>query len=627
MTVDLTRRGLIAGAGALAVGAAGTAAAGPAAATTDRRRRIATVVVNGKVFTATGREQRPLEAVAIDGSGCIVAVGRNAQARSWIGRGTEVIDAGGGTVMPGIHDGHMHPLGAARQSLNPSLQNATVTVAELQAILRSFLDASADRGPDAWLQVTDWNPVGLLPPGTAGHKSFLDALDTTRPIHLQGSDFHNSLVNSRALALAGITRSTPDPAGGEIVRDASGEPTGLLKDTAQGLVQDIVPPPSDAELQGAYARMAGFLLSQGVVAFMDAVSGPGSLATYAALQSSGKLLQDVTPALLIEGEQVTDPAGTVDWLRTVRREHAGLDRLHLSTIKVFVDGVMEFPAQTAALLEPYLDADGNPTAESGDLYVTSARYRRLAVALDAARWQMHSHAIGDAAVRVALDAYEAAVAAHGARARARRHTIAHLQLVHPRDVPRFGRLGVLASMQLQWAVRNVFTLDALRPYLGEERWARIYPAAAIARAGGELVGGSDWPVDQFRPFNQIATAVDRLDPTGDTTPLNRSLGISRAASLRMHTAGGARQLHSDRTGTVEVGKRADLVVLDRDLTRGPVGDIRGALVQHTLIRGEVVYSAGSAAARGARAVDAAMTAVERHGRTAERPAPHSACGH
>lgn len=625
MAVDVTRRGLIAGAGALAVGVVGSPSGAAQAAAP--RRRIRTVVLNGRVFTGGASRRGPLEAVAIDGTGTIVGIGRTAQARSWIGAGTEVIDAEGGTIMPGIHDGHMHPLGAARASLNPSLQNATVTVSQLQVVLQSFLDATLGAEPDTWLQVTDWNPVGLLPAGTAGNRSFLDALSTTRPIHLQGSDFHNSLVNSRALALAGITRDTPDPAGGEIVRDASGEPTGLLKDSAQGLVQDVIPKPSDEQLQAAYTSMAGFLLSQGIVAFMDAVAGEGTLGTYASLQSSGRLLQDVTPALRLSSEQILDPGGTVSWLADVRRRHAGLDRLHLSTIKVFVDGVMEFPAQTAALIDPYLDADGKPTTERGDLYVSSAQYRPLAIALDAAGWQMHSHAIGDRAVRTALDAYEAAVAAHGERARARRHTITHLQLVDPRDVPRFGRLGTLASMQLQWAVRNVFTLEALRPYVGEERWARLYPAAAIARAGGELVGGSDWPVDQFRPFNQIATAVDRLDPTGDTTPLGADQAVSRTASLWMHTTGAARQLHSDHTGVIEVGRRADLVVLDRDVARIPINDIRGTVVRQTLIRGDVVYDASSSAARQARTVDAALTAVARHSRKAERPAPHSSCAH
>lgn len=628
MSGSLTRRGFLAGAGAVTIGAVAAPGSAARAATTARPSGSArTVILNGSVLTAGGRGAPAADAVAIGRDGRIVAVGRSRDVRRLAGRGTDVIDAAGGSIMAGIHDGHMHPLGAAQQSLNPSLQNATVTVADLQAILTGFLQASATAEPDGWLQVTDWNPVGLLPAGTVATKAYLDALDTQRPIYLQGSDFHNSFVNSRALALAGVTRTTADPVGGEIVRDASGEPTGLLKDTAQDLVRAVIPPPSDAELQQAYADTAAYLLSLGIVAFMDAASAEDSIATYADLQSRGLLLQNVTPAVRLDTDRINDPRGTVDWLAGIRSAYAGLERLHIGTTKVFVDGVIEFPAQTAALLQPYLDADGRPTDNYGDLYVTSGQYGRLAVALDAAGWQMHSHAIGDAAVRVALDAYQAAIAAGGARASARRHTIAHLQLVDPRDIPRFGQLGVYGSMQLQWAVRNVWTLDALRPYIGDQRWHRLYPAASIARAGGQLAGGSDWPVDPIRPFNQIATAIDRSDPDGDTRALGANQELSRAASLRMHTATAARQLHSTDTGEVAVGRRADLVVLDRDLARVPVADIRGTVVRQTLIAGEVVHEASSTAARRAAQVGAATSLVhERLGRS-RRAVDHAFCGH
>ncbi|MFF7266761.1 amidohydrolase family protein [Streptomyces sp. NPDC008159] len=231
----LRRRAFLgaAGAGALAVAGAGSAAR----ATAGRAPvRVATVVLNGRVFTGTTGGARA-RAVAVGTDGKVLAVGSNAGIRRWIGPRTVVVDAGGGTVMPGIQDGHMHPLGAAAQSLNPSLGNASMTVAQFRARIQEMLDATAAQEPDGWLQVTDWNPVGLLPAGTVADKSLLDSLNTRRPIYLQGSDFHNSLANSRALALAGVNRTTPDPAGGKIVRGADGEPTGLLVDDAQGLVQ------------------------------------------------------------------------------------------------------------------------------------------------------------------------------------------------------------------------------------------------------------------------------------------------------------------------------------------------------------------------------------------------------
>lgn len=246
-----------AGAGALAAAGAGTAAR---AATGRPPVRVATVVLNGRVFTATTGTARA-QAVAVGTDGKVLAVGSNADIRRRIGPRTVVIDADGGTVMPGIQDGHMHPLGAAAQSLNPSLGNASMTVDQFRARIQEMLDASAAQEPDGWLQVTDWNPVGLLPAGTVADKSLLDSLNTRRPIFLQGSDFHNSLANSRALALAGVDRTTPDPAGGKIVRGADGEPTGLLADDAQGLVTRVIPPHSADLVLAAQKKMAGALLA------------------------------------------------------------------------------------------------------------------------------------------------------------------------------------------------------------------------------------------------------------------------------------------------------------------------------------------------------------------------------
>jgi predicted amidohydrolase YtcJ len=615
---SISRRTLIAGtAGAAAL----TAAALPlseSAVAAARPRRTARIVVGGHVFTGTG--QRGAEAVAIGTDGRIQAVGSTREIRRLADRRTDVLHADGGTIMAGIHDGHMHPLGAAEQSMNPSLGNVSMTVPELQAALQGFLDASADAGPDGWLQVTDWSPVGLLPAGTVANRTMLDALNTTRPIYIQGSDFHNSWVNSRALALAGIDSTTPDPAGGEVVRGPGGDPTGLLKDNAQGLVGAVIPPPGRAELEAAYADTMAYLLSLGITSFLDAASDESTVRAYADLRSAGHLLQTVTPALRLSSELTKKPRQAAEWLAHLRRRHGKVPGLHITTAKVFVDGVVEYPAQTAALLDPYLDEDGRPTKNRGDLYLSSKEYQQLAVVLDSAGWQLHSHAIGDRAVRVALDAYEAALHANGRKARRHRHTIAHLQLVHPRDYPRFAQIGALACMQLQWAVRNEWTLDALRPFIGDERFRRMYPARSLAQAGARLVGGSDWPVDPLRPFNQIATAIDRTQYDAVPRPLNPAQAIGRTASLAMHTRGSAFELHQGRTGTVAPGQVADLVVVDRDLQKVGPRSIRAASVRSTLIDGKVVYDADSAAGRAAARRGTALAAA------AGRRSPHSCCG-
>jgi predicted amidohydrolase YtcJ len=557
-------------------------------------RRAATVILGGSVFTGRLRDAGHT-AVAIGRDGTILEVGSNAVVRRLAGSGTEVIDAAGGTIMAGIHDGHMHPLGAALASLNPSLRNAVVTILELRAAVQAMLDATKEREPDGWLNVTDWNPVGLRPAGTVADRSMLDALSTSRPIALQGSDFHNMLVNSRALAVAGIDKTTPNPPGGEIVRDGDGNPTGLLKDSAQQLVRSKIPGPTDAEAQGAYADMAAFLLANGITSFLDAAADEDSVKTYRRLIAAGSLRQHVTPALLVDSELAKRPARAAAYLADLRSRYGGAPHLHLTTAKVFLDGVMEYPAQTAAMLSPYLDEDGKPTDNRGDLYVSRTAFGLLATELDRVDWQVHSHAIGDRAVRVALDGCAQARRANGDRGL--RHTITHLELVHPSDYGRFAELGVVASMQLQWALRNAFTLDSLQPYIGPERFRRLYPAASLARAGAVLAGGSDWPVDPLRPFTQISTAVDRTGPDNDLPPLGLDEALTRAQSLRMHTRGSAYQLHSGQSGTVAPGKRADLIVLDRDLLRGSTSAMSRAKVQHTLIGGDVVYDAGSQSQR------------------------------
>jgi predicted amidohydrolase YtcJ len=603
-SIEVSRRRVLQGGAAISIGIALTACAPPPPA--SLRRRPATIIHNAKVFVGTP-DGAIAEAVSIGKDGRIALVGTNADVLATAGRRTRVIDAEGATVMAGIVDGHVHPLGAALSSLSPSLHNADLTVADLQAQLQDFLDATTDEEPDGWLTVNDWSPVGLLPAGTVASKSMLDALQTTRPIFIQGSDFHNALVNSRALELAGITSATPDPVGGEIVRDPSGEPTGLLKDSAQDLVSSVIPPPAEEVVMAAAAATMAQMAANGITTFMDAATGETEVARYAALAAAGQLPQRVIPALVVPAELAASPADALAYVSDIADRYSDVEALGFGVVKVFLDGVIEFPAQTAALLEPYLDADGNPTDNFGDLYVDTAVMSALVTVLDDAGWQVHSHAIGDRAVRTAVDAYEAARQANGDNDR--RHTIAHLQLVSPEDYSRFAPNGIVASMQLQWAARNTFTLDALEPYIGPERFDRLYPARSLAEHGAALAGGSDWPVDPLNPFNQIETAVDRMgEYASEPVPLGAHEALDRADAVRMHTVGSAHQLHLADSGTLEPTKRADLLLLDRDLMSVPDADIRNARVQLTFVEGRIVYDA-SATPSGTAAPVAATTAL------------------
>ncbi|MFI7319162.1 amidohydrolase [Streptomyces venezuelae] len=623
----LSRRGLLAAAGA-ATAAGLVTAAGPAAAASpaaSRRRSAALVVHNARVFTGTSAHPTRHEAVAVGRDGRILAVGPDAAVKRHVGRDTDVVDAAGGTVMSGIHDGHAHPMDAASRSLRPSLAGAEQTVEELQKTLTGFLKDSAEQEPDGWLVVEDWNPVGLLPHGTAPHHTMLDALPTRRPIALRGGDGHNLWASQRALDIAKITSSTPDPVGGKIVKGADGKPTGVLKDDAQPLVSRHIPEPDETQLADAAAKTLAEAAASGVTTFMEAVVGRAELKLYQRLAASDRLLQRIVPALRVETDMTKDPAAAVSYAKKLRAEFDDVRGLRFGTIKVFLDGVIEYPAQTAALLEPYLDKDGRPTDHRGDLYVSAADYGRLSAAFNAEGWQMHAHAIGDRAVRTSLDGYAYALRKTGRRDL--RNTTAHLQLVDPADLPRFAALGVVACMQLQWAARNTWTMDALLPYIGARRHRWQYPARSLRDRRAALAGGSDWPVDPLQVWNQIRTAIDREGMEGEGDLYRAQEGLSRTSSLLMHTLGTARQLRSDHlTGTVERGKAADLVVLDRDVTRCPVADISSSEVRMTLVGGTVVHDAQSSAGRAAAARVTRAAAGPRPTAYASVHGRHASCG-
>ncbi|MEU3597751.1 amidohydrolase [Streptomyces sp. NPDC006798] len=604
MTHDpFSRRRLITAAGAVGAAAALTPQPATAAAVSSgpvRRRSAALIVHNARVLTG-GRGVRVREAIAVGRDGKVLATGRSQDMRRFAGRDTEVVDARRGTVMSGIVDGHAHPVAAGAATLNPSLGYPELTIERLQELLRGFLaDPGYGSEPDGWLVVADWDPVGLLPAGTVPHHRFLDALATRRPIVIIASDGHNSWVNRRALELAGITATTPDPPGGQIERDADGMPTGLLKEEAQGLVHELLPDHPVSAVVEATARALSQAAAQGITAFLDASADEWHLGVYAELARTGRLPQRAAAALRLDAHEIRDPYEGLSWLQATRRHYQEVDGLHLRTAKVFVDGVMEYPAHTAALIDPYLDGHGNPTRHRGQLHLEPADFARLAALLDQNGWQIHAHAIGDRAVRTALDGYETAQRAHGRRGN--RHTITHLQLVHPTDLQRFAHLGVIASMQLQWAMRDTWTMDALLPYIGPERHRRLYPARSLERHGTPLAGGSDWPVDPLHTWNQIRTAIDRQGADSDGPLHPEHQAISRTSALRMHTTGAARQLRMDHiTGTLTPGRAADLVLLDRDITRVPVPEISGTQVRLTLVNGIAVHDADTAAGRAVRA--------------------------
>jgi predicted amidohydrolase YtcJ len=346
--------------------------------------------------------------------------------------------------------------------------------------------------------------------------------------------------------------------------------------------------------------ISAYMASMGITSYMDALTTPESLDLYAALANAGGNLQRVHAALLLPESLFGSPSDALAWANGLAQSYASVPNLKIKTIKIFMDGVMEYPAQTAALLQPYLNADGTPSDNSGNLYVDNPVLSKLVTAFDKAGWQVHLHAIGDRAVRTGLDAFEAA---RKANPRANnRHTIAHLQLIDPADYARFGKLGVIPCFQLQWACDDYWTNEALWPYIGDERHARLYPAKSVLAAGGRLAGGSDWPVDPLYPWNQIATGVDRIGlgglpetgAGGTGLPLDPDQAISLSDSLNLHTDGSAYQLRTDASlGTIEVGKTADLQILDVDATAVSTADLAWANAVHTMVGGVTTWDVTS----------------------------------
>ena len=547
-----------------------------------------TVFVGGSVFRG-GRPAR--RAVAVQ-DGRIVAVAGDDDVRALVGRRTEVVPLDGGLLVPGFQDAHAHPLAAGVDMLRCDLtgaSSATDTLARIAAYLAAHPD-------ETWVLGSGWSMAHF--PGGTPTRETLDAVVPDRPALLSNSDGHGSWANSRALELAGIDSSTPDPADGRIERDASGTPTGTLHEGAAGLVERLAPVPA------AEDQLAGLLLAQqvmfshGVTAWQDAAVGalfgqPDSLPVYLQAQQSGALRARVVGALWWDRHRGSEQ---IDEL-VARRAQARAAGFAATSVKVMQDGVVE--NFTAALLEPYLDGCGCPTGNRGLSFVDPRELREHVTRLDALGFQVHVHALGDRAVREALDAFEAAAAANGATDG--RHHIAHLQVVAPDDVPRFAALGVAATIQPLWAAHEPQMDELTIPFLGADRAALQYPFEALRAAGARLAGGSDWPVSSPAPMLGLHVAVNRVLPGAEgaeAEPLSPRQRLDLATALTAYTTGSAWVNHlDDVSGRVAVGLQADLAVLDRDPFAATAEEIGETRVTSTYVAGTRVFDGAGSGSR------------------------------
>ena len=543
----------------------------PAARTQPPGTPADLIVVNGRVFT--GADLPVQEALAARGER-IIAVGSRATVDALRGPSTVVVDAKGGAVVPGFNDSHVHFLSGA-QSLEELDLGGARTLDEVQQRIRTF---AASHPKATWIRGRGWN-YGPFPGGVPTAAQ-LDAALSDRPAVLVCFDGHSSWVNSKALAAAGITKDTPDPVNGVIVRKAaSAEPKGLLKEAAQTLVRKVMPRATPAEQRAALVAGITMAHQLGVTSIQNASGNEEELALYDEMRSAGQLRLRVYSALSVSpGFSDAD----ADGFDRIRRRFRSDDRFKTGAAKLLIDGVIE--TNTAVMLAPY---DNNPKTTGLPNY-SAAELNRIVGVLDARDYQIFVHAIGDGGVRMTLDAFEQAAKANPAPARGRRHRIEHIETMDPADVARFGSLGVIGSFQPPHA-RLMNTPDPKGQWpgnIGPERTSHGWMWKSVRDAGGRLAFGSDWPVASLNPIVGIWTGINRIGQR--QIPTQR---LTLGQMIDGYTKDAAYASYDEAVkGTLALGRLADVVVLSRDVFAAPPAAANDVKVDVTVFGGRVVYT-------------------------------------
>ena len=511
--------------------------------------------------------------------GIIQLVGSQADVLENLDESTEIIDLQRKMMMPSFHDAHAHPIWNGMDFLQCSIFDL-LSINEIQQRIRDCLEEDHVKNT-GWVIGAGLN-AGLFPAANP-NKSLFDEVSKDIPIYIEMSDGHNALVNTKALELAGINKETKDPFKGIIERDpVTGEPSGTLREpSAMNLVADVLP------TETPELRLNGLLYAQnlassfGITSMIDAAVNEAYLISFRDLADKGELNLRVT-ACIEYGRQhyVQEFSGFENIYK--RRSEFEHDRINSNCVKIFIDGVLE--GQTGAILEPYLNS-----GSYGQLYFSQEELNNAIARFDLNGTQIMTHAIGDRAVRSVLDAYQHAIETNGMSNN--RHHISHLQLIHEDDIPRFSELNISANFQAAWALPDEWITEINIPELGIERVNRMYPIRSIHDAGGTIVGGSDWAVTTMNPLIAIETAVTREDPSnrvGGT--LNENERMELTEMLKAYTINAAEVMHQGQfTGSIEVGKFADLIILEKNLYEIPHKEIGEVRVIETILEGNTVF--------------------------------------
>jgi predicted amidohydrolase YtcJ len=541
-----------------------------------------TVLLGGKIYTVDA-ERSWAEAIAIM-DGRILEVGSNERISQLAGDATEIVDLNGAMVLPGLHDTHIHvtygeTIFADGYCRLPD-SNSNVSADELYGLIKECRDSNPDA--DGWFIGGGW-PGGAFPPDGAPDKAPLDLLFPDRPVYLTADSQHLAWVNSRALEIAGIDGSTPNPENGEIKRDPqTGEATGTLFESAMGLVRAKIPPASQSQKDAALLRTMQYANSLGITSIFDAAVREENLASFARLHDEKSLPVHVRTAIWGGTE-----SGTIVATEKLKELADKYERAGVKThaVKLMLDGVME--GGTAAQLEPYIGI-----GHGGALFVSPEQLRESLVELDSAGMQVKMHGYGRLAVREGLNAIETAATENGFMGR--RHHIDHLAQVHPDDYPRFVATKTVAGFSPYWAMPNSYEVELALPMLGNERWQQSYPIKSIEETGATIISGSDWPVSNMNPFLAIATGISRVDPVNpERGALNKAEIVTVESMIASFTINAAFVMHQeDITGSLEAGKSADLIIVDRNLIEASAEEIRETKVLRTIFKGKTVYSGG-----------------------------------
>ncbi|CRL52305.1 MULTISPECIES: amidohydrolase [Pseudomonas] len=551
------------------------------------------VLINGKIFTAD-RAQPKAQALAVQ-DGKVLQVGSDAQIKALITPDTKVVDLGGKTLMPGLIDTHSHAIFGGLEMVSANMEDEVVELDELEKRLRGWRDDGKAKHGDV-LTIAGMSSVYWAKAEALG-KIFNNGEWANVPVVFTGSDHHTAWANDFMLKRAGIDaallKSLPAAEADTIGQRADGTPNGFLVDAGWDRVSSKIPVPSTADMLKAAQSAVRYNNSFGITAWMDpaANAAPGEplfalkptektvgvLPAYKALAETGNMSVHVAALLVANPKSLPADLETLD---KVRQQFQGIPNLTLPGVKIFADGVIEFPAQSAAMIDPY-----NNSHKQGELLIDPKHFGELVSAIDQRGWLVHIHAIGDRAVRESLNGIEQA---RKDRQSGVTHSITHLQIVNPKEFARFKPLNVIASMQLLWASADDYTTDMIKPYVSALAFRYQYPAHSLLKQGATIAGASDWPVSSPNPWNAMAQAITRVGPMG---VLNIKEAVDRETMFYAYTANAARTIGLEKQiGSLVPGKQADFIVLDRDVFTVDNKALSDTKVLQTWFAGREVYA-------------------------------------